>query len=795
MTRSFPPVLLALSVLAACSTSTSGEDDKDTNGGDTDIVDTDPADTEPQDTGSPDTGDTDDTGVTEPIDEPPPWPTNWTDNPHEGEWSGRHALPGFAGNSGTRITTILDDGNGGLYLGGDFVSVDGVEAFGVVHFDGTTYTQVGNGMAGMVYDMAMLDDGTLVATSASSGFIGFQINLMYLDTDTDMWVDFGSWVDATVRDLHVLSDGRLAVAGDFNNIGDGEHPALAIYDPQAAMDTGDVDPWSSTGAFAAWGGASVYEVFDRSGYDFCVAGRFSEIGGVTAGGIACYDDGTWTPLGTALDGSPVWGVGESGDGRTMAWGEFAFFDPSTGEACIGLAEWSDSENDWIEPAEGCVDGGLRIMVRDFEPTATGYRIGGEFVGVGVGTQNQASKRAPYVAEFDGTAWQSISGGLVSFFGPVAGGVAGGWDVHTTPDGTFWVGGHVQRTGTGIVASGLISHDGTDWVSPFSVTDAAPIGGSSEDVAVASDHTVFAVGQSAETQWIPTVLELDGNTWSDANTPVGSCLELWSNGDGEVRAAGDLMIGADECAVAKYDNGVWACETPGGGDIRQLHVYDDGTMLLAGDFDGGDGKLGIMKWDGTEYVTVGGGLEDGYVTRLLVASNGDIYVTGIGLKLDGVSQKVLTFDGTEWSAVPVRGSIYGLVEYKGQILIGGSYAKPTDPNYEGDNLPIMVWDGTALTSFTDQLESRWGTPSVYMMQTWGDGFFLYGSQVKANGNDVGNFLWFDGTHWHDIGGGTDDWISNVAVGPDGVWLAGVMRLAGDNPSYGIAHWLFDEPATP
>lgn len=780
------PRALLLTVLAAACTPAADDvpTDDDTGADETGGVTDDTADT--GDTGGGDTGDT-----AGPNDLPP-WPDPFPDV-LPGAFSGDFGLPGFVGDAGARITTIVPDGDGGLYLAGSFDHVGTMPALGIVHHDGVDVAPMGDGLPGMVRDVLVLDDGTVLAASQSSGFLGISYALSVYDDDTETWSDVSFGPDGPIRALRALPDGTVMVGGGFTTIGGIASAGLAVFDPDALEDA-----WLSVPAFDAQHGGTVYGFADRAGYDLCIVGLFDQVGGVSVDNIACVDDGTWSAWGSGLNGA-VNGVEVSGDGRTMAYGYFSFLDGDTGAYAIGLAAYDDQSDTWEWPDEGGVDGGLVIVVRDMLPTDTGYIVVGEFSGSGVGGSGPV-RTTPSIAEFDGTTWQAISGGLRSTMGPVVGDVAGGYVVLEDDDGDLHVGGHLQRAVTGATASGWFVHDGTDWTAPFGGGPAAPVGGNSEAVAVARDHTVFLLATNAETEGFQRLLTYDQGAWVlDPTSPEGPTTALWGDANGLVRAAGELYLPGTtgSCGVARYEASAWSCEVPGGGEIRKLVEMPNGDLLLVGAFDAGQGRLNIARWDGTALHAVGGGIGDD-TTKLIdaaVSPSGDIYVRGSGIWFGRELAQVAYYDAVSgrWGAMPLRGSVYAMFWWDGAMMFGGNYMRPTTEGYMGGDLPFMSWDGAAFTEWTVPL-TGWGggAPSIYFAAPWQDGLFV-GGTIQGIGEDAAHDLvWFDGTDWHDLGGGVDDLVTDMAPGPDGIWFSGTMRQAGGAPSFGVAKWVHAAP---
>lgn len=183
-----------------------------------------------------------------------------------------------------------DDGAGeALYVGGRFLTIDGVSASRIAKWDGSTWSPLGTGLSGpgvtpSVMAMVAFDDGSGEAlyvagqTFTSAGGVPVARIARW---DGSNWSAVGDgFADGIVWDLAVFDDGTgaaLYAFGTFTASGATPLRGIARWDGTAwsAVDGGTDDNTY---------GATVFD--DGDGLALYVGGRFTAAGGVAANGIA-----------------------------------------------------------------------------------------------------------------------------------------------------------------------------------------------------------------------------------------------------------------------------------------------------------------------------------------------------------------------------------------------------------------------------------------------------------------------------------------------------------------------------
>lgn len=284
--------------------------------------------------------------------------------------------------------------------------------------------------------------------------------------------------------------------------------------------------------------------------------------------------------------------------------------------------------------------------------------GGAFFSAGAGFVGR-------IAEWDGRAWQSMSGGVDGTVFALSAGPSGA-------DGaeSLYVGGGFQSTG-GQPFGRLARWDGSEWhqvgggvggvTSPFVTAlvrsdvltgDAMYVGG--------SFLTAGGAGASNIARW-------DGLKWSSLGAGLSDralAMAVYDDGRGPALFVGGRFLsagGAPAARVARWDGVSWESLGAGvGGNAQALVVYDDGrgeALYVGGSFAsaGEAAALNLARWDGVAWENVGGGT-DGPVFSLAVFDDrsgaGPSLFVGGRFDLAGglIASRIARWDGTAWSAL-------------------------------------------------------------------------------------------------------------------------------------------------
>lgn len=307
----------------------------------------------------------------------------------------------------------FDDGTGpALYVGGFFTMAGGVPANGIAKWDGTSWTPLGAGVAGLsintVAALAVWDDGTGPALYVGGSFSmagGTPANNI-AKWDGSSWSSLGTGVVGVgsandVAAMEAFDDGTgpaLYVGGTFGAAGGVAAVHIAKWDGTSWS------PLSSgmSGLFASVRDLAVFD--DGGGPALYAGGAFSTAGGVSTQSIARWDGSSWSSVGGGLAGGlpdsvlalTVW---DAGGGPDLYAG--GLFPTVGGVSANNIASWDGAS--WSQLGSG-VGGPVQDMAVFDDGTGPALHATGNFGLAGATT-------ASLIAKWDGSTWSALGSGL------------------------------------------------------------------------------------------------------------------------------------------------------------------------------------------------------------------------------------------------------------------------------------------------------------------------------------------------------------------------------------------------
>ena len=275
----------------------------------------------------------------------------------------------FATTNG-RLYAIVDDGNGGLFVGGQFTTAGGLARTHLAHVlpDGSVDAawQANLGSNDTVFALSRDDTVLYVGGSINSVNGTSRRNLLAVDTQTAAVLPWNPEPNFQVNDL--ANDGtRLFVAGNFQSIAGQTRNRVASF----SLSTGALDAWDPNADLPVY----ALELRDDAVY---VGGDFTSVGGSSRSRLAALTKTTglataWNPsvnttvYGIALDDSVAYVVGAfTTAGAATRNRAAAFRTDDTGT----LTNW---------------DPNLNGRVKEAVVSPTGVYLGGFFSTVGGAT--------------------------------------------------------------------------------------------------------------------------------------------------------------------------------------------------------------------------------------------------------------------------------------------------------------------------------------------------------------------------------------------------------------------------
>lgn len=551
------------------------------------------------------------------------------------------------------------------YVGGYFGTAGGITVNGIARWDGSNWSALGDGIAGggLANVAAIESDGTNLYVGGSFTSAGGANATNIARWNGSTWSALGSGLSGPVRTL-LFKANKLYVGGSFTNLGSVNLTNLATWDGSA---------WS------VWATAdrTVRELVS-DGANIYAGGDFASVGGVSANRVAKWDGSSWSALGTGIQGFGVSGqfgvyrMAFDARGRLYAAGAFNL---AGNVGASHVAGW-DGTN-WFALG-GTTSRGMTHYdraVQSLRSDGTNLYAGGIFTEAGTNVVNR-------IAKWNGTNWSALGGGI-------------------TGNGAVLA---IAQTGSVVYAGGTFTNMG--------------------GVAV------------------KYVAKWDGNNWSPMGNGFNGTVKALALHRGVLFAGGSFTsrgdAGADFHGIAQWDGSDWA-------GVPVISVWrinnsfnalvsDGNNLYVGGDFYIGWGfgppnpSLGadvdyVGRWDGTNWWSLGTELNT--TVYAVALQNGYLYAGGSFTASGSTSVKrIARWDGSSWSAVGsgfTNGSVLALAATPTALYAAGSFTNAANPVLG----QVAKWDGANWSPLGSGLRMSPGPPSGYALATVGADLYLGG----------------------------------------------------------------------
>jgi len=519
-------------------------------------------------------------------------------------WSGL----GSGMSPGSPIVYALAISGNDLYAGGSFTKAGGTAATNIAMWDGTNWSALGVGMGGGSFPVvrALAVSGNNLYAGGDFTSAGGTLAKYVAKWDGSGWSGLGAGASSKVYAL-TGCDNHLYAGGSFSGIvkWDGSNWSALVPGVQYPGDFVKVNALSVAGT------------------ELYVGGDFSMAGDIAARHIAKWN-GTWSALGSGIDGSPdafpyVSAAASSGS-ELYIGGEFL---TAGGITVNYVARWDGSN--WSALGSGVTGGD------DAYPAVHALTVSGSDLYAGGIFTNAGGITAKNIAKWDGNRWSALGSGLnntvralaVSGSDLYAGGfftVAGGvtvnciarwngtnwsalgsgmdnvvWALATWGNDLYAAGGFT--TANGFPASRIAKWNGNSWSSVGSGID-NPSGSTDVFALAASPNGLYATGHFTAAGGVPVnyIAKWDGSRWSPLGSGLGgTCINGCPYGyaltvsddflyaGGLFRTAGDVMA----TNIAKWNGSAWSSLGSGVIDrvnalaVSRQKLYVGGQFLMAG----------------------------------------------------------------------------------------------------------------------------------------------------------------------------------------------------------------------
>ena len=639
------------------------------------------------------------------------------------------------------VHTVVGDGAGNVYIGGNFSAVGTVAASRIAKWDGTTWSALGPGVGGgNVFSIAVSGSDVYVGggfTSAGgvpANHIAKWNGSSWSAMGPGLGVFAGDYVSAiAVSGTNVYAGGHFADAGSLNYI--------ARWDGAS---------WVSMGTGM---NLTVYTIAVL-GSNVYAGGIFNMAGGVSVARVAKWDGASWSAMGTGVFGSTVFTLKFSGS------------DLYAGTSVGILAKWNGTTWDTV----GTV-GGPSPTIYSIAFSGTDIYIGGEFTTAGGSPANR-------IAKWNGTQFSSLGPGVGDSILNIVMGMA-------FSGSTLLVGGDFPTAG-GSIANHIARYDSGTW-TPFAGTgvdagiSAVAIWGT--DVYVAGNFSLAgSVAANRIAKW-------NGSTWSALGTGlVGSNISIrtLAVSGGYLYAAGQFgnIGGVSANSIARWNGTAWSALGTGvtgmNGTISSMTVVG-GDVYVGGSFNtaGGVAAIRIAKWNGNTWSGLPGSSIIPNDVTSIAAMGSDLYI-GSGSTTADNPNYLLKFDGTNWTGLSIGFGGHGITSLA--VLGTDLYVTGAFPSIGGLTVNrIAKWNGSSWSALGSGLPGNSSLVKVVVM----------GSDVIAFGDftsPFGRIARWNGSAWSPLGNGISGGTpTGAAVGGGNLWVGGSFTSAGCNLSAYLARW--------
>ena len=577
--------------------------------------------------------------------------------------------------------------------------------------------------------------------------------------------------DMPVRAMAERPDGKVYIGGAFRFCDGVKVNRVALFDPVAntyePLVHNGVVGVNSTVQALAWGGGELY-----------VGGPLTMAGTLEVNHLARWDGSGWQRLGSGLSNGVSLGSGTALV-LSMLWVNDSLFvggrfDSAALVEANNIARWSAGQ--WHRlgtPAANGVTGG---RVAALEAIGSNVVAGGDFSAAGDAPANR-------LALWNGSSWSTIGEGPVH--GPGFGGLIRAISTHA---GNLYVAGQLnfEDAGGNVCGRCVMRWDGSAWHAlPFE----PPFGSSFLDTvdALASHDGDLYVGVTNFSGQIGGqpgggLRRWSGTQWQSlgSSDDTGLAISLLSISQG-------LLVGGTSDApgaVQRYGLMRWAgnqfisAGQPGGQGFSR---FVDSLLEHDGQIYAASGNT-IARWDGSEWNSLPGRFNG--TINALAMYQGMLYAGGTFTQISGEpALRIVRFDGVDW--LPVGGGLPdndafapGVTDLKvvdGLLYVAGEFSQAGSVAANS----IAIWNGSSWAAlsglFGNGLEDDNGfvvLPGIARsLASNGNDVYVVGSFNRAGGSAATGIARWDGNNWFSVGGGLSSSPQSVA------WHEGAVHIGG------------------
>ncbi len=316
---------------------------------------------------------------------------------HVARWNGTTFQPLGAGFVGNSVDALLTLGNGDVIAGGDFTASGATATSRIARWNGTAWSALGSGTSGQVLALARLPNGDVIAGGTFTSASGVTANNV-ARWNGSAWSALGTGMNGAVRALAVRSDGRLFAGGSFT---------IA-----SGVTCNRIAQWNGTAWLPVGTGCdnTVHALAARAPAEIVAAGEFTTAGGVASQQCARWTGSVW--VGMSMGSSPLFPRAIA----VLPTGNVIAGRGPTGSQASGLAYWNGGA--WTTIGTGLTGppsaAYLPTVHTIVHASDSSLLLGGDFVvadGEATGSLGVVSTPCPATASAYGSGCSSAAGVL------------------------------------------------------------------------------------------------------------------------------------------------------------------------------------------------------------------------------------------------------------------------------------------------------------------------------------------------------------------------------------------------